>query len=117
MRKAVCHIALLLLMLHPESAISQVTLEKAANTRMMNGKRAVNYKTLRKLINSRDPEKLKQSIEELVTYASDKSDTRQYILFQLLLGEQHEPQRTDFGTRCARCLRSLDPRQDSLRSW
>jgi len=30
--------------------------------------------------------------------------------------EQHEPQRTDFGTRCARCLRSLDPRQDSLRS-
>lgn len=90
MRKAVCHIALLLLMLHPESAISQVTLEKAANTRMMNGKRAVNYKTLRKLINSRDPEKLKQSIEELVTYASDKSDTRQYILFQLLLGEQHE---------------------------
>lgn len=53
-------------------------------------KRGVNYKTLRKHVNSRDPEKLKQSIAELVQYAEDKSDTRQYILFQLLLGEQHE---------------------------
>jgi CHAT domain-containing protein len=53
-------------------------------------KRSVNYKMLRKLINSRDPEKLKQSIQALVQYAEDKSDTRQYILFQLLLGEQHE---------------------------
>ncbi|HQQ95659.1 MAG TPA: CHAT domain-containing protein [Cyclobacteriaceae bacterium] len=45
---------------------------------------------MRKLVNSRDPEKLKQSIAELAQYAADKSDTRQYILFQLMLGEQHE---------------------------
>ncbi len=48
------------------------------------------YRELRKLYSSKDPDKLRQSIQELSQRAKDKSDFRQYILFQLLLGDQYE---------------------------
>ncbi|MEJ0056638.1 MAG: CHAT domain-containing protein [Bacteroidota bacterium] len=48
------------------------------------------FRALRKLYSSKDPDKLRQSILELSQNAKDKSNFRQYILFQLLLGDQYE---------------------------
>jgi len=90
MKYPLLHIFFVLVLLATYEGVAQPVKSNEAGTRIPGSKHGINYKILRKLVNSRDPEKLKQSIAELVQYAQDKSDTRQYILFQLLLGEQHE---------------------------
>ncbi|MEQ1584871.1 MAG: CHAT domain-containing protein [Cyclobacteriaceae bacterium] len=47
-------------------------------------------KTIRKLYNSTDPDEVKKSIEQMTAQAQDKSKTSQYILFEMLLGDQYE---------------------------
>lgn len=47
-------------------------------------------KMLRKLYNSKDPDQIRESIEQMTDYAQDKSKYAQYILFKMLLGDQYE---------------------------
>ncbi len=62
----------------------------AATLPVVSGQGIKSNKELRKLYASKDPDKLRQSIQELSQRAKDKSNFRQYILFQLLLGDQYE---------------------------
>lgn len=90
MKYPLFHIVFAFMIVISDAGFAQPVKANEAKTRAPGSRRGVNYKVLRELVNSRDPEKLKQSIAELIRYAENKSDTRQYILFQLLLGEQHE---------------------------
>ncbi len=47
-------------------------------------------KTIRKLYNSNDPDEVRKSIEQMTLQAQDKAKTSQYILFEMLLGDQYE---------------------------
>ena len=52
--------------------------------------RSKTAKTIRKLYNSNDPDEVRKSIEQMTAQAQDKNKTSQYILFEMLLGDQYE---------------------------
>lgn len=56
----------------------------------LNPYRFGSMRTLQKLYASKDPDKVRQSIEQFLQRAKDKSNYKQYILFQVLLGDFYE---------------------------